>query len=182
MPTTNHVTHRRTDQPQGIHRRTVFTVDGPTASRFWAKVDKTPGHGPNGDCWLWTGTDRGNGYGVLKVHGKLISAHVLSFAIHNNLPTDGLIVCHSCDVRNCVNPAHLMADTPKANAHDAIDKGRMLVGDKTHFAKLTERDVRKMRALHSAGASREKISARFPQVSMRTIEQILKRETWKHVA
>lgn len=37
--------------------------------RFWSKVDKTPGQGPQGECWEYKGA-RVRGYGVFKISRK----------------------------------------------------------------------------------------------------------------
>lgn len=35
-----------------------------------------------------------------------------------------MVICHSCDVRTCVNPDHLFCGTTKENAQDMVRKGR----------------------------------------------------------
>ena len=95
--------------------------------RFWAKVDVA---GEN-ECWLWTASVNSKGYGSFTIEPKKsASAHKISWALAYN---DGILpdakghVMHACDVRNCVNPKHLSYGTPKDNALDALNKGRLYI-------------------------------------------------------
>lgn len=86
----------------------------PEADRFWAKVEKTE------TCWLWTGAKSDTGYGTIWTPSrggaskKMLTHRWAYEALVGPIP-DGLVLDHTCRVRECVNPEHLEAVTQQEN-------------------------------------------------------------------
>jgi len=88
----------------------VQQIHGDLERRFWSHVDKS------GDCWLWTASTNGVGYGyIYGPDGKLVGAHRLAYELTVGPIPDGLHLDHLCRVTLCVNPAHLEPVTPRVN-------------------------------------------------------------------
>jgi len=80
-------------------------------------------YNPTG-CWLWSGSCDTSGYGLFRLNGKLEKAHRVSYKQYKSKIPDGMLVCHTCDTPNCVNPMHLFLGTHKDNSEDRDNKGR----------------------------------------------------------
>lgn len=92
---------------------------------------------PMAGCWLWMGSwAPSRGYGLVHVPGgRRTVAHRYSWEIHRGPIPDGMMVCHKCDVRLCVNPDHLFLGTASDNMRDAFAKGRNITAGDRHRAK-----------------------------------------------
>lgn len=136
------------------------------------------------ECWLWTSTRDNKGYGVFGEGGKTLKAHRRAYELANGPIPNGLCVCHSCDNPPCVNPAHLWAGTLADNNHDMYAKGRRppVIGERHGHARLTEEKVREIRRSYQGRRGEQRELGRRFGVCQQTIQSIVARETWKHVA
>lgn len=153
---------------------------GDIEARFWSLVDK---RGPD-ECWPWLGTIlKATGYGQMRVPGgRKITAHRLAFEIANGPIPSGKLVCHTCDLRWCVNPSHLWLGSNADNLADMAAKGRAdrRPGEKHPLSKLTDAAVFEVRARASAGEAHTSIAKEFG-VHPSTISAVVRRETWRHL-
>jgi len=160
-----------------------------TEQRFLAKVES------QGECWVWTGSRYPKGYGRFWFLDVFVRAHRWAYLFFVGGIPDGLKVCHNCpggDNPSCVNPAHLFLGTSRENNDDAIKKGRMLtmselsaratraVGERHPKAKLTDEQVRDIRARHAAGESIKGIARSLP-LGRTTVQQVIRRKSWNHL-
>jgi hypothetical protein len=87
------------------------------------------------NCWIWLKSSpvkgsKGHSYGRFW-HGSrtdktrkssIVTRWIYEF-LHGEIPK-GKIICHKCDIPECVNPEHLFIGTVKENSLDMVKKGR----------------------------------------------------------
>lgn len=131
------------------------------------------------NCWVWHKSIEQSGYGRIKINGRTIKAHRLSWNIHFGEIPPGLFVCHKCDNPPCVNPEHLFLGTAKDNTQDMIEKGRKAIinGEQVGTSKLTTTEV--LNIFIDKRAYQE-ISEDY-KVSRGLIGNIKRKEIWSHV-
>ena len=117
-----------------------------------------------------------NGYGQFHKDGKTAYAHRVAYELANGDPGSAYIL-HSCDNRKCVNPAHLFAGDFDANMQDMVDKNRQAQGTRNGHAKLTDEQVREIRAY--VGTQQE-IAAKYG-VTRSLVSMIRSGRIWRHI-
>jgi hypothetical protein len=158
--------------------------------RFYDKIDKVE----NG-CWMWTGWKFKDGYGGFNVRRRTVRAHRWAYKYFVGPIPEGMCVCHKCDNPACVNPDHLWIGTNIDNMRDEREKGRTPNGDrngkrtcpekiikgiKVGVPKITEMDVKEIRAMCGEGYCYKEIAKKFG-ISPGSISKIKFRVNWKQV-
>lgn len=163
-----------------------------------------------GECYEWTGGVTNKGYGKLKINGKTMLAHRVSWIIENGPIPNNLWVLHRCDNPLCTRAEHLFLGTAADNSADMVSKGRQSRGLKHSLSKrgteargdsngarlhperlargaanpatkLTKEQVLEIRRLRSAeNISASKVGVIFG-VAKSTILRIEKRHIWAHL-
>lgn len=137
-------------------------------------------------CVEWQGARHRQGYGVVKVGGRVTLAHRVAFEQANGPILGGLHVLHRCDNPPCVNPEHLFLGTHQDNMDDRQRKGRTRLppassGSACSWARLTEGDAATIRCLAECGVKQSRL-AKLYGVSQTMVSRIKLRKAWAHVA
>jgi len=145
------------------------------ASRFFKRFIPVTESG----CWIWESYSHQAGYGLIKYHGTMIRAHRLSYLIHIGAIPENMLICHSCDIPACVNPAHLFLGRPAENTADMFKKDRFPIrkGADHHGAKLTDE---KVIAIRKDSRPQKEIAADYGVIKQ-TISDIKLRKIWRHI-
>jgi hypothetical protein len=169
----------------------------PAEVRLMQRIDKTPGHGPNGDCWIYTGETKpamgGKGYAKISRNGKHVFVHRLAWEMEYGPIPEGKMLLHKCDNPPCCRPDHLIPGTQLDNMRDMIAKGRgpnmkqvslfrhNPQGERNGMAKFKEDQVREIRSEYASGLFSMPHLARKYDTNSGNICLIVNRKTWRHV-
>ena len=158
--------HGRTDGVSQRHRKRFKWIDDHVDHR-------------SDECLTWPFTTGDNGRGTMTVDGRPISApRYMCILAHGAPPSEEMQTAHSCGNGHlgCMNPRHLRWATASENESDKIAHGTMRRGQMVNTSKLTESEVREIRAAgHSIGLA--ELSAKFG-VSKQAIWAIRTRKNW----
>lgn len=128
-------------------------------------------------CWLWMGGLSGTGYGGIEEKGKSIGTHRANYEKLVRPLNSKEVLRHTCDIRCCINPSHLIPGTTKENQEDKVRRGRSLKGIKNSQSKLTENQVIE---IYKSGKSQRELGREY-KVSSHVVFLIIHRKTWTHV-
>jgi HNH endonuclease len=165
--------------PKGIYARDQRTYDEIRAS-VQRRLDALSIPISWSGCQAFIGCWDKLGYGTIAITKfRREKAHRAAFEFNVGRFPRELDVLHRCDVRCCINPAHLFLGTAQDNTNDMIAKGRArpVRGEQHGNAKITDDLVRMIRVSSEPSTT---LALRIG-VSRTTIKDVRKRRIWKHV-
>lgn len=133
---------------------------GDPNKRFQRKIFKTD------TCWWWRGKPNEAGYGRFCIDYNIDYAHRWAWYF-NTGEWPKLLVCHTCDNKLCVNPAHLFLGTDEDNNFDKWLKGNARGRERT----LSHEQRDAVRRWLEKGVPQRKIAEAF-KCSQATISEI----------
>lgn len=131
------------------------------------------------DCLIWPYATNGNGYGKMQREGNdQIVSRILCEILNGPPPAPTDEAAHVCGWGRfgCVTKRHLKWKTRDANQADRLIHGTHNRGERCGTSKLTESEVREIRALK--GKIRQRDLAEKFGVSVSTVGAIHKRQNW----
>jgi hypothetical protein len=154
---------------------------------FWARFEKKIEPDPISGCLNWTGANF-RGYGRIGLgSSKVVAAHRVAYERKFGAIPDGNYVCHKCDNTRCVNPDHLFVGSQADNIRDMVAKGRNFTnkngvnfgtrGTKNCFSKLTENDVRRIKA----DVRPQRVIAKSFRVNQSVVSKVKSNKAWAWV-
>jgi hypothetical protein len=152
--------------------------------RFWEKVEKSPG------CWEWLGYCARSGHGMFQrssarvydLGPRGVLVHRFSYELHYGPIPPGVFVLHKCDNAPCVRPDHLYLGDQLQNVRDRVDRGRTSKGVDHFRSKLSEQDVRDIRARYAAGGVTHRELAQMYGVTHPVIGDVVNRVSYQGVS
>jgi hypothetical protein len=180
-----------------------MTIPNPTTTIEYRELSWAPGYCVGADGSVWT---RKNSRWGLSSQWKKLRPHVsakgrygrvilmidktqtgclvhrlILEAFRGPCPK-GMEACHNDgdSTNNVIN--NLRWDTTKNNHLDKQRHGTSYQGERNHFAKLTVKQVKKIRRVHAAGKTSSRKLAQQFNISDSSIRHIIKRDSWNHVA
>lgn len=165
------------------HKCAMLAIKSGWKERFWEKVDKSQGED---GCWIWTGGKDSGGYGLFTAYGagfRCAKAHRVSFSLSHGVNLHHhMVVMHSCDNPECVNPKHLLLGTVADNNADKARKGRTRpqYGSSNQRAIMNEQSVIDARNAVASGMSVADV-ARAAGVPYQAMWNAVHRRTWRHL-
>jgi hypothetical protein len=147
--------------------------------RFFASVYRFDRSDKGNGCWIWTGPWDECGYGFFAINGKSETgrriatnrAHRFLLEQYIGKIPRGLVVLHSCDTPQCVNPYHLSVGTIRDNVTDRDAKYRRII-------KLNIDQAREILELRGNGISAIEVSKAY-DVSPTLIRNIWRGHMWQ---
>lgn len=144
--------------------------------RLWGRVNPVAS-----GCWEWT-AHTVDGYGVWRLGERMLRVHRVMLGLATGRL--GVMACHHCDNRKCVNPAHLYWGDAKTNIEDQRERAGLIrpCGDANHKAKLVADDVRFIRRNMGRAGWNLMTLARKYGVTPQAIWRVVQQKTWKTAA
>jgi hypothetical protein len=97
-------------------------------------------------CWICTSHNcDSDGYPKIRRNNKCLRLSRYIYTCEKGSISDNLVVMHTCDNPNCINPDHLVLGTVKDNNKDRDSKGRTAKNERNGGAKLTPEQIEAIR-------------------------------------
>lgn len=164
-----------------------FLLDDPLKQRSSTK--DIAGYIDENGCWICDShaplkNSKDGSIGYFKVNrvveGKVRQIKIHRYAyetLHGIILDPETVLRHNCDNAMCVNPHHMQTGTHAENVQDRVERERSALGEVNGRSKITEDDVRYIRA---SKETKKVLSEKF-NVDPKVIYNVQNGLSWKHV-